>query len=90
MSLAQVNKKMRKELELLTRETRALSAIYGVLLQFMSENQRGQIKSEVRKTLSKQFTKEELDSYYRRNSGLLGRTALEFEALEIIKPKETR
>jgi len=79
---------MREELELLTRETRALSAIYGVLLQFMSENQRGQIKSEVRKTLSEQFTKEELDSYYRRNSDRSSQTALKFDVLEILNPQK--
>jgi hypothetical protein len=88
MSSAQVNKKMREELKLLTRETRALSAIYGVLLQFMSEDQRGQIKSEVRKTISEQFTKEELDSYYGRNSDRSNQTALEFDVLEILNPRK--
>jgi len=90
MSSAQVNKKMREELKLLTRETSALSAIYGALLQFMSDNQRGQIKSEVRKTLGEQFTKEELDSYYRKNSDHLIQTALEFDVLEILNPQKSR
>ncbi len=89
-SLAQVNKGIRKELERLTKEARVLSAIYGVLLQFMSDDQRDQIKSEVRKIVSIQFIQEEIDSYYKRNSDRSFRTILESDALEIIKPKETK
>lgn len=90
MSLAQTNKEMRKELELLTKEVRALSAIYWGLLQFMPEDQRHQIKSEARKIISAQFTQEEMDSYHKRNCDRIGRTTLEFEIMEIIKPKEEK
>lgn len=89
-SLAQVNKGIRKELERLTKEAQVLSAIHGVLLQFMSDDQRDQIKSEVRKIICAQFTQEELNSYYKRNSGRLRCTVLESYVLEIVKPKETR
>jgi len=85
-SLAQTNKEMRKELELLSKEARALSAIYWGLLQFMSEDQRDQIKSEVRKIVSSNFTQEEVNSYYKRNSDRAFRTTLEFDICEIIKP----
>lgn len=90
MTLAQTNKEMRKELESLTKEARVLSAIHGTLLRFMSENQRDQIKSEVRKSLSTQFTEEELSSYRKRNSGRLGCNTLEYEALKIIQPEEVK
>lgn len=86
MSLVQANKGIRKELELLTREVRVISAIYWVLLQFVSEDQKHQIKSEVSKIISAQFSQEEIISYHRRNSDRINRTTLEFEVLEIIKP----
>jgi uncharacterized membrane protein len=90
MQLAETNKKMRKELELLTKDMFALSAIYRVLLNFISEEKIKQIKSEVRMTVSRKFTKEEVDSHCKRSSDHLGRTTLEFEVEEIFKPLEAR
>ncbi len=85
VSLAETNKKMRKEIELLRKEVRALSAIYWGLLQFTSEDQRSQVKSEMRNILSLNFSEEELNSYYKRSSDRAFLTTLESDIREIIK-----
>jgi len=90
MQLAETNKKMRKELELLTNDTLVLSAIYRVLLQFVSEDEINRIKLEVRKTVNQKFTKEEVDSYSKRSSDHIGRTTLEFQVGEILKSLEAK
>jgi len=90
LNLAQTNKEIRKELELLTTEARALSAIYWRLQQLISEDQKDEVKSEARKFVSSNFTKEEIDAFYKRNSDRASHTALERDVLEIIKPQETK
>jgi DUF1365 family protein len=88
--LAQKNKEIRKELERLTEEIRALSAIYWRLLQFTSEDQKNKIKLNARRLVYSSFSQDEINSFYKRKSNLLIRTTLESDSLEITKPEETR
>jgi hypothetical protein len=90
MSLAAKNKEIRKELERLTEETRALSAVYWRLRESMPENQQERIKSDARKFVYSTFSKEELDSLYKRKGNLALKSSLESLIVEIIKPEQTK
>jgi hypothetical protein len=90
MGLAQTNKKIREELEQLNKEAMALSAIWQILINHLSVDQRNQIKSEVKALIRTQFSQETMSDYYQRHAGLVGRMALEHEALEVSKPQEKK
>lgn len=90
MSLATKNKEIRKELERLTEEIRALSAIYWRLQRFTSEDQQNKIKSNARRFVYSSFSQDEVNSFYKRKAHLLTKSSLESVSLEIAKPEETR
>lgn len=88
MQLAETNKKMRKELELLTRDTFVLSAICRELQDFVSEDSIKQAKSQVKEAVRSRFSEEEVNSYSKRSSDRLVRTTLEFEITDMFKRLE--
>jgi hypothetical protein len=87
MSLALKNKEIRKELEHLTEEVRALSAIYWRLQESTSEDQQNKIKSNARRFVYSTFSQYEIDSFYKRKTNLAFKSPLESVSLEIVKPE---
>jgi hypothetical protein len=90
MSSAPKNKKIRQELERLTEEIRALSAIYSGLQEYVSEDQQNDIKTNARRFIYSTFSQDKIDSCRDRKANLAIKSTLESVFLETIKPKETR
>lgn len=90
MSSAAKNKEIREELECLNKEIRALSGVYWRLQGSTSADQQNNIKSNARRLVYLTFSKDELDSYYKRKANLAFKSPLESVFLEIIKPEERR
>jgi hypothetical protein len=90
MSSVQANKAIRKELKCLTEELRALSAIYGVLFQFVSEDLRIRIKAEATEFIRSNFAESSIESFWLRYANRAFRTTLEYDVTEIVKPMVSR
>jgi hypothetical protein len=90
MSSASENKEIRQELELLTEEIRALSAIYSKMQEYISEEQQNDIRTDARKFVYSIFSKDTIESCHDRKANLAIKSPLESVFLDVVKPKETK
>lgn len=87
MSLAEENKKIRKQVKTLRNENLAVSSIYGHLLQFIPEEKKRELSTALQERIFKQFDQKEIENFYGQHSDRIFSSALESYILELIGPK---
>lgn len=88
MSLAEENKKIRKQVKTLRTENLAVSSIYWHLLQFIPEEQKRELSTALQERIFEQFDQKEIENFYARHSDRLFSSALESDVLRLIRPKD--